>query len=288
LSLMIGELTLVILMPELPEVETVMRGLAAVIQGQRITHVLVRRPDLRHALPPKLAQTLIGARIVGFRRRAKYLLMRLDNGWSVLWHLGMSGRMVLGAATNQPHEHVVLESEGGQRVGFIDARRFGAIDLVPTADEDHHRLLAQLGPEPLSDTLTGKFLYEVLKPKRTSVKAALLDQRVIAGLGNIYVCEALFRARIRPTRLCSNLTRREATLLATAIKETLTDAIKAGGSSLRDYVQASGELGYFQHQWRVYGKEGEPCPECPGPPCPGVQRLVQSARSSFYCPTKQK
>jgi len=249
---MIGELTLVILMPELPEVETVMRGLAAVIQGQRITHVLVRRPDLRHALPPKLAQTLIGARIVGFRRRAKYLLMRLDNGWSVLWHLGMSGRMVLGAATNQPHEHVVLESEGGQRVGFIDARRFGAIDLVPTADEDHHRLLAQLGPEPLSDTLTGKFLYEVLKPKRTS------------------------------------LPKREATLLATAIKETLTDAIKAGGSSLRDYVQASGELGYFQHQWRVYGKEGEPCPECPGPPCPGVQRLVQSARSSFYCPTKQK
>ena len=285
---MIGELTLVILMPELPEVETVMRGLAAVIQGLRIKRVLVRRGDLRHAMPTSLGATLTGARIDGFRRRAKYLLMRLDNGWSVLWHLGMSGRMVIGPATNQPHEHVVLDFDDGKRLGFIDPRRFGAVDLVRTEDEDRHRLLARLGPEPLSETLNGKLLHEAFAPKRTSVKAALLDQNLIAGLGNIYVCEALYRARIRPTRLCPDVTKREATRLAAAIKETLTDAIKAGGSSLRDYVQTSGELGYFQHHWCVYGKEGEPCPTCPGAPCPGVQRILQGGRSSFFCEVKQK
>jgi formamidopyrimidine-DNA glycosylase len=282
------ELTLVVLMPELPEVETVMRGLAGAIQGLRIERVLVRRGDLRHAMPEKFGATLTGARIEGFRRRAKYLLMRLDNGWSVLWHLGMSGRMLIGPATNQPHEHVVLDFNNGKRLGFIDPRRFGAIDLVATAEEDRHPLLARLGPEPLSAALTGKFLRDALAGKRTSIKAALLDQNLIAGLGNIYVCEALYRARIKPTRICSDLTSRDATRLAAAIKETLEDAIKAGGSSLRDYVQATGELGYFQHHWCVYGKEGEPCPECAGAPCPGVQRIVQGGRSSFFCAIKQK
>ena len=275
-------------MPELPEVETVMRGLIAAIEGRRITRVRVNRPDLRHPLPKDLATILTGARITGFRRRAKYLLMRLDRGWSVLWHLGMSGRMVIGAATNQKHEHVVLECEGDVRLGFIDPRRFGAIDLVRTSEEDHHRLLAHLGPEPLSETLTGQFLHTAFAAKRTSIKAALLDQRVVAGLGNIYVCEALFRARIKPTRLTAKVTGADAKKLAAAIKQTLDDAIKAGGSSLRDYVQTSGELGYFQHQWRVYGKEGEPCPDCPGAACKLVQRIVQSGRSSFFCPLKQK
>jgi len=196
--------------------------------------------------------------------------------------------MVIGAATNQKHEHVVLECEGDVRLGFIDPRRFGAIDLVRTSEEDHHRLLAHLGPEPLSETLTGQFLHTAFAAKRTSIKAALLDQRVVAGLGNIYVCEALFRARIKPTRLTAKVTGADAKKLAAAIKQTLDDAIKAGGSSLRDYVQTSGELGYFQHQWRVYGKEGEPCPDCPGAACKLVQRIVQSGRSSFFCPLKQK
>jgi len=275
-------------MPELPEVETVMRGLEAALTGRVIRRALVHRPDLRHPFPAGMAGTLTGARIISFRRRAKYILMRLDNGWSVLWHLGMSGRMVIGAATNQKHEHVVLECEGGVRVGFIDPRRFGSIDLVRTEDEDQHRLLAHLGPEPLSGVLTGAFLHKAFAARRTSVKAALLDQGLVAGLGNIYVCEALFRARIKPARLTSEVSDARAGLLAAAIKETLRDAIKAGGSSLRDYVQTSGELGYFQHQWRVYGKAGEPCPDCPGPPCPGVQRIVQTGRSSFFCPVKQK
>ena len=275
-------------MPELPEVETVMRGLEVGLLGRRIRRAVVNRPDLRHKLPEALTRTLTGARVVGFGRRAKYLLMRLDNGFTVIWHLGMSGRMVLGAATNQKHEHVVLECEDGARMGFIDPRRFGAIDLVRTGEEDQHRWLVGLGPEPLSEGFNGVFLAAAFAGKRTSVKAALLDQTLVAGLGNIYVCEALFRARIRPTRLCCDVSKREAGVLARAIKETLAEAIKAGGSSLRDYVQASGELGYFQHQWRVYGKEGEACPDCAGPPCKGVARIVQNGRSSFYCARLQK
>jgi formamidopyrimidine-DNA glycosylase len=284
-------------MPELPEVETVMRGLQARLQGHRIVNAVVNRPDLRWALPPGLAARLTGARVESFRRRAKYILMRLDGGDSVLIHLGMSGRMLLRPVrSNAPiapnaelHEHVVLETDDGWRVGFVDPRRFGSIDLVPTAEEDAHRLLADLGPEPLGAEFTNATLSAALAGRRTPIKAALLDQRVVAGLGNIYVCEALFRARISPLRQAASVAGARAARLAPAIRATLTEAIAAGGSSLRDYVQTSGELGYFQHAWKVYGREGEACERCPGlPACAGVGRIVQSARSTFYCPRTQR
>jgi formamidopyrimidine-DNA glycosylase len=279
-------------MPELPEVETVMRGLQARLQGRTIIRASVNRPDLRWPLPPGLAVRLTGARVDGFGRRAKYILMRLDGGDSVLIHLGMSGRMVLGPRQPNavtPHEHVVMETDDGWRVGFVDPRRFGSIDLVPTASEDSHRLLAGLGPEPLDPAFNAAALAAALAGKRTPIKAALLDQRLVAGLGNIYVCEALFRARVSPLRQAASVTRAEAARLVSAIRATLTEAIAAGGSSLRDYVQPEGELGYFQHAWKVYGREGLPCERCPGPPaCAGIARIVQSARSTFYCPQTQR
>ena len=279
-------------MPELPEVETVMRGLRARLEGRRIVRALVARPDMRWALPPDLAARLTGARVAGFRRRAKYILMRLDGGTSVLIHLGMSGRMVLAPRDNAPpppHEHVRLETDDGWRVGFVDPRRFGSVDLVPTPAEDAHRLLAGLGPEPFDDGFTPATLSAALARRRTPIKAALLDQRTVAGLGNIYVCEALHRAGISPLRSAHTIRGARAARLVPAIRDVLTEAIAAGGSSLRDYVQPDGELGYFQHAWRVYGRAGEPCAACPGPPsCAGVRRVVQSARSSFYCPRTQR
>jgi formamidopyrimidine-DNA glycosylase len=278
-------------MPELPEVETVMRGLQTRLQGRTIIRAWVHRPDLRWPMPPGLAARLTGARVDGFRRRAKYILMRLDGGDSVLIHLGMSGRIVLGPRQPNaitPHEHVVMETDDGWRVGFVDPRRFGSIDLVPTASEDAHRLLAGLGPEPLDPAFNAAVLSAALKGKRTPIKAALLDQRLVAGLGNIYVCEALFRARIAPLRPAASVPGARAGRLVTAIRATLTEAIAAGGSSLRDYVQPEGELGYFQHAWKVYGREGLPCERCPGSPaCAGVARIVQSGRSTFYCPQTQ-
>ena len=278
-------------MPELPEVETVMRGLAARLQGRQIVHAELRRPDLRWPLPAGLAARLTGARVLGFRRRAKYILMRLDDGWSLLIHLGMSGRMLIRrVGANEPvtHEHLLLRTDQGWEIGFVDPRRFGSLDLVPTADEDAHKLLAGLGPEPLDKAFRPAVLSASLAGRRTPIKAALLDQRVVAGLGNIYVCEALFRAGIAPTRLAADVAGPPARRLVPQIKATLTEAIAAGGSSLRDYVQPTGELGYFQHAWKVYGREGQPCPSCPGPPaCPGIQRLVQSARSTFHCPRNQ-
>ncbi len=279
-------------MPELPEVETVMRGLQLRLLGRRIVAARVNRPDLRWALPPGLAARLTGARVESFRRRAKYILMRLDGGDSVLLHLGMSGRIVIGPLRpNAPtlHEHVVLETDDGWRIGFVDPRRFGSIDLVRTADEDSHRLLAGMGPEPLDLAFTAGVLSAALTGRRTPIKAALLDQRVVAGLGNIYVCEALFRARISPERQAASVAGARAARLVPAIRATLTEAIAAGGSSLRDYVQPEGELGYFQHAWKVYGREGEPCERCPGlPACAGVGRIVQSGRSTFYCPRTQR
>lgn len=279
-------------MPELPEVETVMRGLQARLEGRRIVRAVAHRPDLRWKLPANLAQRLTGARVLGFRRRGKYILMRLDGGDSMLLHLGMSGRMVLTPGIpNQTtmHEHLVLETDDGWRVGFVDPRRFGSVDLVPTKQEDHHRLLAELGPEPLEPGFTPARLSAALEGKRTPIKAALLDQKVVAGLGNIYVCEALFRARLSPLRSAHTVPGARAGRLVPAIQQTLKEAIAAGGSSLRDYVQPDGELGYFQHAWKVYGREGEPCEICPGrPACPGVRRITQSGRSTFYCPRTQR
>ena len=279
-------------MPELPEVETVMRGLQARLQGRLIRHAATHRDGLRWAFPPGLAARLTGARVLGFRRRAKYILMRLDGGDSVLIHLGMSGRMLIapaGANTTPLHEHLTLETADGWRVGFVDPRRFGSVDLLRTDAEDTHRLLAGLGPEPLGDDFTAARLSAALAGRATPIKAALLDQRVVAGLGNIYVCEALFRAGISPRRLAAGVAGARAARLVPQIKATLTEAIAAGGSSLRDYVQPSGELGYFQHAWKVYGRAGEACEHCPGAPaCAGIARIVQSGRSSFYCSRMQR
>ena len=278
-------------MPELPEVETVMRGLAARLSGRRLVRAEVRREGLRWPFPAGLVERLEGAGVVGFRRRAKYILMRLEGGWSVLLHLWMSGRVLIrarGANAVALHEHLVLETDDGWLVGLVDPRRFGAVDLVRTEAEDGHRLLAGLGPEPLEAGFTGRVLLAGLRGKRTPVKAALLDQRVVAGLGNIYVCEALFRAGIGPETLAGTLSAPRVGRLVREIKATLGEAIAAGGSSLRDYVQPSGELGYFQHAWRVYGREGERCGRCPGlPRCGGIVRAVQSGRSTFYCPRWQ-
>ncbi len=282
-------------MPELPEVETVMRGLSRHMQGHRITEALIRRPDLRRPLPPDLAAQLTGARVLGFRRRAKYIAMRLDRGTTLLIHLGMSGRMVLNPeGPPARHEHMRLTLENGGRLGFIDPRRFGSLDLLATTAEDDHPSLCALGPEPLDATFIGKILAARLAGSTTTLKAALLDQRRVAGLGNIYVAEALFRARLAPQREAGSLTLREAGTLARAIQATLRDAIAAGGSSLRDYVQPDGELGYFQHQWKVYGRAGQPCERCPrlrpharASTCPLIAHAMQAGRSSFWCPRTQ-
>jgi formamidopyrimidine-DNA glycosylase len=247
---------------------------------------------MRWPFPEGLQKRLTGARVTGFRRRGKYILMRLTGGDSVLLHLGMSGRMVLSPLRpNMPtlHEHLVLETDDGWRLGFVDPRRFGSVDLVPTRQEDSHKLLSGLGPEPLDAAFSPALLSAALAGKRTPIKAALLDQKVVAGLGNIYVSEALFRARLSPLRSAHTIPGTRASRLVPAIKETLHEAIAAGGSSLRDYVQPDGELGYFQHAWKVYGREGEACERCPGrPACPGIRRITQSGRSTFYCPRTQR
>jgi formamidopyrimidine-DNA glycosylase len=298
-------------MPELPEVETVMRGLAAVLQGHRIVEAELRRPDLRFPAPPDLARRLAGRRVLSFRRRAKFMLMRLEGGESLLIHLGMSGRMVArrvgeapaprcgpqGAASDargraaaaEAHEHLVLVTDHGWRVGFVDPRRFGCLDLVPTAAEDRHRLLAGLGPEPLEEGFTPAVLEAALAGRRTPIKVALLDQAVVAGLGNIYACEALYRAGLSPRRQAGSVRGVRAARLVEAIRAVLSESIGAGGSSLRDYVRADGEVGRFQEHFAVYGREGEPCPACPGvPPCRGILRIVQAGRSTFFCPARQR
>lgn len=280
-------------MPELPEVETVRRGLAARLTGSRIARIGLARGDLRWPIPPGFAEALQGRRILGFGRRGKTILMRLEGGLTVLWHLGMSGRLRLSApdeaAPPVPHEHVVIETEDGWRVGFVDPRRFGSLDLVPTAHEADHPRLAGLGPEPLDAAFTPAVLEAALAGRRCAIKAALMDQAVVAGLGNIYACEALFRAGISPKREARTVRGERTARLVAAIKATLEEAIAAGGSSLRDWRQTNGELGYFQHAWKVYGRAGEPCERCPGPPaCRGIATMVQQGRTTFYCPRTQR
>jgi len=275
-------------MPELPEVETVRRGLALKMTGRHIVKAELRRQDLRRPFPPMLARTLTGAKIGKLARRGKYLLIELGEEGTLLLHLGMSGRITVGpaGAPHAPHDHVVLTLDNGTVVRFNDARRFGLLDYMRRGEEAAHPLLAGMGPEPLELGFNGKYLGQKLAGKTTPIKAALLDQKIVAGLGNIYVCEALYRAGLSPRRLAATVTGARAAKLAKSIRATLTDAIEAGGSSLRDYVQANGELGYFQHQWAVYGREGEPCPGCT---CKeGVQRIVQSGRSTFFCAKKQR
>ncbi len=275
-------------MPELPEVETVRRGLALRMTGRHITHAELRRQDLRRPFPPMLAKRLTGAAVGKLKRRGKYILIELDDTGTLLLHLGMSGRITTGDTTTPyaRHDHVVLTLDDGTVVRFNDARRFGLVDYIKRGEEAAHPLLAGMGPEPLEPGFGGAYLAKALAGKMTSIKAALLDQKIVAGLGNIYVCEALFRAGVSPRRLAATCTGARADKLAAAIKSVLTAAIEAGGSSLRDYVQTDGELGYFQHHWAVYGREGEPCPGCT---CKeGVRRIVQSGRSTFYCAKKQR
>jgi len=280
-------------MPELPEVETVRRGLLPVMEGQKIDQAQVNRPDLRFVLPKDMAARLTGVVVQALRRRSKYILADLSSGETLLIHLGMSGRMLISGAqlgqfhhdhpAPQKHDHVVLTMGSGARVTFNDPRRFGAMDLMPTARWQAHKLLADLGPEPLGNGFNETYLIHRLENRATPIKSALLDQKIVSGLGNIYVCEVLHRAGIAPTRLAGDLTPNQAAALVPVIRTVLSEAIEAGGSSLRDYRQADGELGYFQHTFRVYDREGQACPACATP----ILRLVQAGRSSFYCPSCQ-
>ena len=287
-------------MPELPEVETVRRGLSPVMEGQVIARAHVRRPDLRWPFPPRMAERLEGQAVLRLRRRSKYILADLASGESLLIHLGMSGRMTIalpdgmvlpGVFHHKPyafekHDHVEFEMANGARVVFNDPRRFGAMDLLPTATAETHKLLSALGPEPLGNDFHEEQLTKALMGKQTPIKAALLDQRIVAGLGNIYVCEALWRTGISPKRKAANIGPVRVARLVPAIRDVLREAIEAGGSSLRDHRQASGELGYFQHSFAAYDRAGQPCRKdgCTGE----ITRIVQSGRSSFYCPTCQR
>lgn len=283
-------------MPELPEVETVRRGLLPVMEGQLITSAAINRPDLRWPFPVAMADRLTGKRVIALRRRSKYILADLESGETLIIHLGMSGRMLISGTmlgdfhrehpAPAKHDHVVLDMEGGARITFNDARRFGSMDLIATAVAETHPLLARLGPEPMGNAFSGPYLVERLKSRNTPIKSALLDQGVVAGLGNIYVCEVLFRARISPLRKAGQIAAARVAGLVPIIRDVLAEAIEAGGSSLRDYRQADGELGYFQHAFKVYGREGEACisPSCTST----VARIVQSGRSSFYCPICQR
>jgi formamidopyrimidine-DNA glycosylase len=292
-------------MPELPEVETVRRGLAPAMEDARFEHVEARRRDLRWPLPKNFAQALEGQTVTGLGRRAKYLLADLSSGDVLLMHLGMSGsfRVTNGTKTtpgayyhdrsnDETHDHVIFQMSSGARIAFNDPRRFGCMKLISRAKLEHEPLLRALGPEPLGNAFDAAMLAMACKGKKTSLKAALSDQRVVAGLGNIYVCEALHRARISPKRMASTIATKSgapnerAEKLVDAIKIVLNDAIKAGGSSLRDHRQTSGALGMFQHNFRVYDREGQ---RCPTPNCPGAtKRIVQTGRSTFFCPGCQK
>ena len=283
-------------MPELPEVETVRRGLAPVMEGGTIARAEVNRPDLRWPFPDRLAERLAGQKVTALRRRSKYILADLASGETLLIHLGMSGRMLISGDAQgrfvhdhpapEKHDHVVLHMADGARITFNDPRRFGAMDILPTDGAEAHPLLAVLGPEPLGNGFHEEYFVAALKTRTMPAKSALLDQRIVAGLGNIYVCEALFRAGISPKRRVNNLSSARIASLVPIIRDVLGDAIAAGGSSLRDFRQADGELGYFQHNFDVYDREGQPCRR---PGCDGiVARVVQSGRSSFYCPRCQR
>ena len=269
-------------MPELPEVETTVRGLARILEGERIARVAVNRPNLRRPFPVELAQTLTGATVTGLSRRAKYGLIHTDRAATLVFHLGMSGRWRIDPDEIGKHDHLVLET-ADHVLSLCDPRRFGSVDLVDTAALDVWPRFAALGPEPLGPVLTPAHLKRAFAGRSAAVKQMLLDQRIVAGLGNIYVCEALFRARIDPRKAAGKVSLAALTRLVPAVVAVLGEAIAAGGSSLRDYAQPSGELGYFAKQFDVYGREGEPCA------CGGVvTRIVQGGRSTWFCPKCQK
>lgn len=286
-------------MPELPEVETVRRGLEPVLQGARLSRVRQNRPELRFPFPENFVARLDGATVLRLDRRAKYLLFPLSTGETWVTHLGMTGRFTLDgqeigefeedAPTAGKHEHVSLcavKAGATTRVGFADARRFGFMGLIPTDQVEVHPWFAGLGPEPLGNAFSAAHLAEAFRGRRQNVKVSLLDQRIVAGLGNIYVCEALYRARISPLTAAGKVSRHRLETLATQVRQVLRDAIEAGGSTLRDFANAEGGQGYFQHRFDVYGREGQPCRD---EACPAVvKRIVQGGRSTFYCPSCQR
>ncbi len=279
-------------MPELPEVETVRGGLAVALEGRRIEQVTVRRRDLRRPLPRGFAGRLEARTVLKIARRSKYLIWHLDDGTALLGHLGMSGSFkVLSARAAPPlapHDHVVFLTDHGAEIRFHDPRRFGLMDLCREADLAAHPLLANLGPEPLDPAFDGPTLAAALAGRRGPIKAALLDQRLVSGIGNIYACEALYRAGLSPRRSSGGIRGRRAERLVEAIKGVLQEAIVAGGASLRDHRRPDGEIGYFQYSFAVYGREGHACARCGNLPGPGVKRIVQSGRSTFYCPRHQR
>jgi formamidopyrimidine-DNA glycosylase len=285
-------------MPELPEVETVVRGIRPRLVGRRVVKLIQRRPDLRTALPARFSERVEGRLVSAVERRAKYILVRLDGRQDevaaheddyLIIHLGMSGRLVLGsrpASESGAHEHVEFATDDGTVLRFCDPRRFGLMDLVSVSQIETDPRFAPLGPEPLSSDFTPEVLAKALKGRDTSIKAALLDQHAVAGIGNIYACEALYKAGISPRRRAGSVQGERCARLVAAIKDVLMRAIAAGGSSARDYVQASGEAGWFQHAWAVYDREGKGCPGCD---CrTGVRRIVQGGRSTFYCAKRQR
>ena len=271
-------------MPELPEVETTVRGLAGVLDGQVLARVEPRRADLRRAIPVDLRQRLTGARVTGLSRRAKYGLIDTDRGDTMIFHLGMSGRWRVDPEEIGTHDHLVVETGAGRRLALNDPRRFGSIDLVETALVDRFGPFMTLGPEPLGEDFNARYLANALEDRVAAIKLLLLDQRIVAGLGNIYVCEALHMAGIAPTKAGGQVPRKRLDSLVVAIKQVLAAAIEAGGSTLRDYARPDGELGYFFKQWRVYGREGLDCPVC----AKTVLRRVDGGRSTFYCGTCQR
>jgi len=270
-------------MPELPEVETTVRGLTPVLKGERLARVTTRRGDLRRPFPDDLAQRVTGATVTGLGRRAKYGLIDTDRGDTMIFHLGMSGRWRVDPSELDKHDHLLIETDSGRRVALNDPRRFGSIDLVSTATLAEFPAFKALGPEPLGPDLTATYLKQALEGRVASMKQMLLDQRIVAGLGNIYVCEALYAARISPKRAAGRISRARLDRLVPAIRAVLESAIEAGGSSLRDFAHPDGNLGYFSKQFMVYGREGEPC-GCDGT----VQRYVEGGRSTFWCPACQK
>lgn len=270
-------------MPELPEVETTVRGLVPVLKGHRLETVEPRRADLRHAIPPDLRQRLTGATVTGLGRRAKYGLIDTDRGDTLVFHLGMSGKWRIDPAEIGTHDHLLIETDEGRRLALNDPRRFGSLDLVPTEALAGFPAFAKMGPEPLGESFDAAYLHKALGGRSAPIKALLLDQRVVAGLGNIYVCEALHLAGIAPTRAGGRISRPRLARLVDAIRAVLLSAIEAGGSSLRDYARPDGELGYFSAQWRVYGREGALC-HCGTK----IGRRTDAGRSTFYCPSCQR
>ena len=270
-------------MPELPEVETTVRGLAPVLEGRRLVSVETRRADLRRAFPVDLRQRLTGAVVTRLGRRAKYGLIDTDRGDSLVFHLGMSGRWRIDPDSLDAHDHLLLTTDEGRRLALNDPRRFGSIDLLRTRSLETSEPFVRMGPEPLGDRFSGAALERALAGRTAPIKAMLLDQRIVAGLGNIYVCEALHMARIAPGRAAGRVSRPRLDRLATSVREVLVAAIRAGGSSLRDFVRPDGELGYFSSEWRVYGREGVACA------CGGViRRRTDSGRSTYFCPRCQR